>query len=191
MQDSLRLFAVAFRDVSPYLQNVVIQLARIDIEDVSGADIQDISQPSQPFIGKRPFSIFQKADDAFCGVELLSKVILAHASELAPLAKVIFRCVGHGYLYTCVKMQTLSLALTKALDGKVSAALTGDMLTPTQLATASGISVPYAWQILNGKRSPSLAVALRIYDATSEQLGPLDGLGKRDIEAARKMVGEA
>lgn len=65
------------------------------------------------------------------------------------------------------------------------------MLTTKQLATAAGISVPYAWQILNGKRTPSLPMSLRIYDATGEQMGQLEGLTKRDIEAARKMASAA
>ena len=65
------------------------------------------------------------------------------------------------------------------------------MLTPTKLAKAASISVPYAWQILNGKRTPTLPMALRIYDATNEQIGPLEGLNKRDIEAARKMASAA
>lgn len=61
-------------------------------------------------------------------------------------------------------------------------------MSPTELSRAAGISVPYAWQILNGKRTPTLAVALRIYDGTGQQFGPLEGLNKRDIEGARKMA---
>jgi transcriptional regulator with XRE-family HTH domain len=59
-------------------------------------------------------------------------------------------------------------------------------MSPTELSRAADISVPYAWQILKGERTPSLAVALRIFDATGEQLGPLAGLNKRDIEGVRK-----
>jgi transcriptional regulator with XRE-family HTH domain len=61
-------------------------------------------------------------------------------------------------------------------------------MSPTELSKAADISVPYAWQILKGIRTPTLAVALRIYDGTGRQFGPLDGLNKRDIEAARKMA---
>lgn len=34
----------------------------------------------------------------------------------------------------------------------------------------------------------SLPLALRLYDATGLQLGPLDGLTKREIETARKVA---
>lgn len=61
-------------------------------------------------------------------------------------------------------------------------------MTPTELSKAASISVPYAWQLLNGARKPSLVVALRIYDATGLQLGTLEGLCERDIEAARRMA---
>lgn len=63
-----------------------------------------------------------------------------------------------------------------------------DEPTPTSLSKAADISVPYAWQILKGERTPSLAVALRIYDSLRLQYGPLEGLDERDIEAARKMA---
>lgn len=61
-------------------------------------------------------------------------------------------------------------------------------MTPTELSTATGISVPYASQILSGKRKPPLPVALSIYDATGRQFGGLTGLSKREIEAARKIA---
>ncbi len=61
-------------------------------------------------------------------------------------------------------------------------------MSPTELSKAADISVPYAWQILKGKRTPTISVALRIYDNLGLQFGPLVGLNKRDIEAARKMA---
>jgi plasmid maintenance system antidote protein VapI len=63
-----------------------------------------------------------------------------------------------------------------------------ETVTPTQLATAIGISVPYAWQLLKGDRPVSLEMALRIFDATAMQLGPLTDLTAAEIETARKMV---
>ncbi len=59
-------------------------------------------------------------------------------------------------------------------------------MTPTELSKASGISVPYASQILSGRKTPSLAIALKVYATTGLQLGPLAGLNRRDIEGVRK-----
>lgn len=42
--------------------------------------------------------------------------------------------------------------------------------------------------LLNGDRRPSLDVALKVYDATGYQCGPLEGLTKREVETARKMA---
>ena len=64
-----------------------------------------------------------------------------------------------------------------------------DEPTYNDIAAKAGISRSYACEIVNGKRRPSLATALRIYDATGLRFGQLAGLGKRDIEAARRMVG--
>lgn len=63
-----------------------------------------------------------------------------------------------------------------------------ETITPTQLAKAIDISVPYAWQLLKGDRPVSLELALRIFDATSMQLGPIASLNVDEIETARKMV---
>lgn len=62
------------------------------------------------------------------------------------------------------------------------------MPTPTEIATATGKTEAYARMLLKGNRQPSLEVALRIYDHTKAQLGPLAGLTKREIETARKMA---
>jgi transcriptional regulator with XRE-family HTH domain len=61
-------------------------------------------------------------------------------------------------------------------------------MTPTELSRAADISVPYASQVLNGKRAPSLEVAVRIYDATGKQFGLLIGLKAEEIEPLRRKV---
>jgi plasmid maintenance system antidote protein VapI len=63
-----------------------------------------------------------------------------------------------------------------------------ETITPTELAKAAGISVPYASQILSGARPASLDIALRIFDSTGVQVGPLANLSKGEIKTARKMV---
>lgn len=64
------------------------------------------------------------------------------------------------------------------------------MPTIDQIVEHGGVTPAYARMILAG-RKPSLRLALRIYDATKEQIGPLAGLNRRDIEAARKMASAA
>lgn len=58
-------------------------------------------------------------------------------------------------------------------------------MTPTELADAAKISVPYASQLLNGERGASLSTALKIYDAAGLQFGILKGLQKETIEQLR------
>lgn len=58
---------------------------------------------------------------------------------------------------------------------------------PQTIADAAGVTAAYARMLIAGERRPSLAVALKIYDATGQQFGPLSGLTKREIETARKM----
>jgi transcriptional regulator with XRE-family HTH domain len=76
-------------------------------------------------------------------------------------------------------MQTSGLAFKLAIC-KLAA------MTPTELAAAAGISVPYASQLLSGDRGASLPVALGIYDKTGLQFGILKGLGPDTIAALRK-----
>lgn len=64
-------------------------------------------------------------------------------------------------------------------------------MTPTELAKAVGISVPYAWQILNGKRPTTIDMALRIFDATGAKVGPIAGLSANEIKTARKIASAA
>ena len=61
-------------------------------------------------------------------------------------------------------------------------------ITHDQIAQIGGVTATYGRMILAGERTPSLRLALQLYDATGARLGPLDGLNKRDIDAARKMV---
>ena len=58
--------------------------------------------------------------------------------------------------------------------------------SPPELARKTGINRVYAWQLLNGNRSPSLELALRIYDETGLQLGMLKGLKADDIQVLRR-----
>jgi transcriptional regulator with XRE-family HTH domain len=57
------------------------------------------------------------------------------------------------------------------------------------LAEKAGISLSYATQLLSDdpaqKRTPSLDMALKIYDATGLQLGLLEGLSRATIRHLR------
>lgn len=59
---------------------------------------------------------------------------------------------------------------------------------PNAIATAGGVTPAYARMLIAGTRTPSLAVALRIYDATGEKFGLLRGLDDNGIETARQMA---
>jgi len=59
-------------------------------------------------------------------------------------------------------------------------------ITPSELVRKTGINRVYAWQLLKGKRSPSLELALQIYDQTGVQLGMLNGLTPDEIQVMRK-----
>lgn len=50
-----------------------------------------------------------------------------------------------------------------------------------------GVSKAYASQIANGKRKPSLAMAIRVFRKIGLKIGPLEGASKRDIEAAERI----
>ena len=60
-------------------------------------------------------------------------------------------------------------------------------LDPIVIANAGGITPAFARMLIAGTRRPSLGVALKIYDATGMQFGPLAGLDRRSIDVARKM----
>lgn len=53
------------------------------------------------------------------------------------------------------------------------------------IAALAGISQSYASEIAAGKKQPSLSIALRIYDATGLQYGPLAGRGVGEINTLR------
>ena len=61
-------------------------------------------------------------------------------------------------------------------------------IDPNTIAAAGGVTPAYARMLIANTRTPSLAVALRIFDATGVQLGPLASLDRRSIEVARQMV---
>jgi hypothetical protein len=65
-------------------------------------------------------------------------------------------------------------------------------MTPTELSQLADISVPYASQLLSDnllqRRTPSLQLALKIYDKTGLQLGFLTGLKPEEIEPLRRKV---
>lgn len=59
-------------------------------------------------------------------------------------------------------------------------------MTPTELSEKSGISLGYASMLLSGERKTcSLAIALKIYDATGLQFGILKGLDPETVETLR------
>ena len=58
----------------------------------------------------------------------------------------------------------------------------GMALTPTELAKALSISAPYASQILSGKRDLSREMAIRLFRATGDKLGPIAEATDEEIE---------
>jgi hypothetical protein len=61
-------------------------------------------------------------------------------------------------------------------------------ITAKQIALAGGVTPSFGHMILNGTRKPSLKLALRIYDGTGFQCGPLAGITEENIAIARLMV---
>ena len=61
-------------------------------------------------------------------------------------------------------------------------------IDPNTIAAAGGVTPAYARMLIANTRTPSLAVAIRIFDATGVQLGPLASLDRRSIEVARQMT---
>lgn len=59
-------------------------------------------------------------------------------------------------------------------------------ISPMELSSRAGINRVYAWQLLKGKRKPSLELALQIYDRTGVQLGKLAGLTPDEILVLQK-----
>lgn len=50
-----------------------------------------------------------------------------------------------------------------------------------------GVSPGYASQISNGKRRPSLALAIRIYRSIGAKVGPVANLSKSEIATLEKV----
>ena len=59
---------------------------------------------------------------------------------------------------------------------------------PNAIAEAGGVTPAFARMLIAGTRKPSLAVAIKIYDATGHKLGPLVNLDTRQINVARTMA---
>lgn len=61
-------------------------------------------------------------------------------------------------------------------------------IDPNVIAEAGGVTPAFVRMMIAGKRKPSLPVALKIYDATGVQFGPLSGLSRSQIDVARQMA---
>ena len=61
-------------------------------------------------------------------------------------------------------------------------------IDPNAIAEAGGVTPAYARMMIAGTRQPSLPLALKIYDATGVQFGPLSGLSRSQIDVARQMA---
>jgi len=64
-----------------------------------------------------------------------------------------------------------------------------DELKPTAFARTVGISVPYASQILRGLKTPTHALAIRIYRATGRKMPPIEGVSDAEIEVLERFAG--
>jgi transcriptional regulator with XRE-family HTH domain len=65
------------------------------------------------------------------------------------------------------------------------------MDTPTDFAAAAGISVPYASQILSGKRAPAMPLAISIYRKTGRKFGPIIDVPDDEIDILERHQGLA
>lgn len=63
--------------------------------------------------------------------------------------------------------------------------------SPSEFAAATGISIPYASQLLNNKRQPSRPLAISIYRKTGRKLGPIADLSEEDIDTLERIDGVA
>lgn len=64
-------------------------------------------------------------------------------------------------------------------------------LTPTNLAKAAGISVPYASQILSGVKTPTQATAIRIFRTTGMRFGAIVEATEDEIAVLERFQGAA
>lgn len=86
------------------------------------------------------------------------------------------------------KLQSFALAIIFAI---CKGAGMDTPLTPTDLASRAGISLPYASQILGEKRTPSRALAIRIYRTVGVKFAPIAHLSDVDIDALSRIDGLA
>lgn len=56
-----------------------------------------------------------------------------------------------------------------------------DTVKPTEFAATTGLSVPYASQILSGKRSPSRSLAIHIFRKTGWRHEVIAGLSDDEL----------
>lgn len=59
---------------------------------------------------------------------------------------------------------------------------------PTEFATKAGISVPYASELLSGKRTPSTRLAIDIFRRTGQRFGPIVGATDAEIDALDRLT---
>ena len=59
---------------------------------------------------------------------------------------------------------------------------------PTDLANEAGISVPYASELLSGKRTPSTRLAIDIFKKTGLRFGALVGASEQEIGALDRLT---
>lgn len=64
-------------------------------------------------------------------------------------------------------------------------------LTVTALASAAGISMGHASLILSGNKTPSIALACRIYRATGRKFAPIETASDDEIEVLERFNPDA
>jgi transcriptional regulator with XRE-family HTH domain len=60
--------------------------------------------------------------------------------------------------------------------------------SPTEFAASAGISVPYASEILSGKRTPSTRLAIDIFKRTGRRFGSVVSASDDDIAALDRLT---
>lgn len=59
---------------------------------------------------------------------------------------------------------------------------------PTEFAAVAGISIPYASELLSGKRTPSTRLAIDIYRRTGRKFGSIVTASDADIDALDRLT---
>lgn len=62
-----------------------------------------------------------------------------------------------------------------------------DVITPTSLADATGISLPYASQIISGKRIPPRSLAIHIFRRTGWRASIIEALSDEDMATLERI----